>query len=128
MNMSPASRWGATVGTVIGLQWALVVALAAAAWLVKDYAAAQSLFLGGASVALPNSLLAAWLTLRVRHAGVVGPAAMLVGEILKLGLVMGCLVMVAVRFKPELSWLALIVGVVVALKAQWLALWMTRRY
>jgi ATP synthase protein I len=126
--MSPQSRWGATVGTVILLQWALVVGLSALAWLVKDLATAQSLFFGGAAVALPNSLLAAWLTLRVRQAGVVGPAAMLMGEILKLVLVIGCLVMVAVRFKPELSWLALIIGVVVALKAQWLALWMTRRY
>ena len=126
--MSPATRWGATVGTVIWLQWALVAVLAGGAWLVKDLAAAQSLFFGGAAVALPNSILAAWLTLRVRRAGIVEPAAMMMGEILKLGLIIALLAMVATRFRPELSWLALIIGVVVALKAQWLALWVTRRY
>lgn len=50
------------------------------------------------------------------------------GEILKIVLTVSLLVMVVVRFKPDLSWPALIVGVVGALKAQWLALWVTRRY
>jgi hypothetical protein len=36
------------------------------------------------------------------------------------------LVIVVVALKPHVAWLALIVGVVAALKAQWLAVWFTR--
>ncbi|HVT36732.1 MAG TPA: ATP synthase subunit I [Nevskiaceae bacterium] len=126
--MTPLQRWGSTVGTVIILQWGLVLALAAAAWLVGGFSAARSLFFGGAAVALPNMVLALWLTARVHRTGIAGRAALLMGEVLKLGLIVACLVTIVARYRPELVWLALIVGVVVALKAQWLALWMTRRY
>lgn len=50
------------------------------------------------------------------------------GELLKMGLTIALLVLMVVQLKPALSWLALIVGVIAALKAQWLALWVTRDY
>ena len=53
---------------------------------------------------------------------------MMSGELLKLTFTLVAIALVAVRLKPELSWLAMLTGVVVALKAQWLALWVTRRY
>lgn len=87
---------------------------------------AQSLLVGGAAVAVPNALLALWLTLRLYRVGAVGVASMLAGELLKLGMTITLLVVVVVALKPHISWLALIVGVVAALKAQWLAVWFTR--
>jgi ATP synthase protein I len=120
------TAWGATVGTTIALQWGAVLALAGAAWLLGGNTSAVSLLCGGASVALPNALLAAWLTARMRRPGGAGPAAMLGGEMLKLGLTAALLVM-AVKAGWVASWLALLVGVVGALKAQWLALWFTRK-
>ena len=38
------------------------------------------------------------------------------------------LVAIVVRLRPEVAMLPLIIGVIGALKAQWLALWFTRRY
>jgi F0F1-type ATP synthase assembly protein I len=120
--------WTATVGTAIALQWGVIGVLAGLAWVLGGEKAAGSLFLGGVGVALPNAVLALWLTLRLRQAGTLGVIAMLVGELLKLGLTLALLVCIVVKFKSDLVWLALIAGVVGALKAQWLALWFTRRY
>ncbi len=53
---------------------------------------------------------------------------MMFGEILKIVLTIGLLVMVVVRLRPDMSWPAMLVGVVGALKAQWLALWFTRQF
>lgn len=122
------ARWGATVGTAVALQWLVVVALAALAWAWKGGAVGESLFYGGAAVALPNALLALWLTLRMRRAGGAGFAAMFAGELLKLGGTIALLVLGVVELRPGLSWPALIIGVIAALKAQWLALWVTRRF
>lgn len=126
--MSQQTAWGATVGTAIALQWGVILALAGIAWLISGQIAATSLFFGGAAVAFPNTVLAAWLTLRVLKTGNAGAATMMFGEILKIALTISLLVMVVVRLRPDVSWPALIVGVVGALKAQWLALWVTRRY
>lgn len=125
--MSQQSIWGATVGTAIALQWGVILALSCVAILVGQVAAV-SLFCGGAAVAIPNTILALWLTLRVMKTGNAGAAAMMFGEILKIVLTISLLVMVVVRLKPDVSWPAMIVGVVGALKAQWLALWVTRRF
>ena len=115
------------MGTAVALQWGVILALAAVAWLWGGETSAVSLLLGGASVALPNALLAAWLTVRIRRTGVAGPAAMLGGELAKLALTVVMLVTV-VRGHPGVSWLALLIGVAGALKAQWLAVWFTRNF
>jgi ATP synthase protein I len=122
---SQRAAWGATVGTAVALQWAVILALAGVAWLWGGKTSAMSLLSGGASVALPNALLAVWLTLRMRRPGGAGVAALFGGELLKLALTITLLVIV-VRGSPDVSWLALIIGVIGALKAQWLALWFTR--
>ena len=120
------AAWGATVGKAIALQWAVVLLLAGIAWVWFGVRSAQSLLLGGAAVALPNALLALWLTLRLYRTGAVGMVSMLAGELLKLGVTIALLVIVVGALKPQVVWLALIIGVVAALKAQWLAVWFTR--
>jgi F0F1-type ATP synthase assembly protein I len=120
------AAWGATVGKTIALQWAVVLLLAGVAWIFFGTGSAKSLLVGGGAVALPNALLAAWLTARLYRVGTVGFASMLAGELLKLGMTIALLVIVVVALKPQVAWLALIVGVVAALKAQWLAVWFTR--
>jgi ATP synthase protein I len=120
------AAWGATVGTTIALQWVVILLFAGVAWAMAGTRGAQSALLGGAAVAVPNALLALWLTLRLHRGGAVGVASMLAGELLKLGLTITLLVVVVVALKPQIVWLALIVGVVAALKAQWLAVWFTR--
>ena len=125
-GMGPKTGFGAIVGTAIALQWAVILVLAgiASAW---GWSAAQSLLLGGAAVAVPNAALALWLVLRLR-AGTLGVVAVLTGELLKLGLTIALLTALVAKWKADVSWLALIVGVIAALKAQWLALWFTRNY
>ena len=128
MDSTGAQRaaWGATVGKAIALQWAVILLLAGVAWAAFGAGSAQSLLAGGVAVAAPNALLAAWLTVRVYRIGTVGAASMLAGELLKLGMTIALLAAVVVALKPQVAWLALIVGVVAALKAQWLAVWFTR--
>ena len=118
--------WGATVGKTIALQWGVVLLLALIAWIWIGMSGAMSLLSGGIAVALPNALLALWLTLRLKRAGAAGITALLGGELLKLGMTFALLVIVVRALGPQVAWLALIVGVVAALKAQWLAVWFTR--
>lgn len=92
------------------------------------FVAAASLFCGGAAVAIPNSSLALWLSLRRWRTGSLGVVSVMAGELLKLGLTIALLVLMVVQLKPALSWLALIIGVVAAIKAHWLALWVTRDF
>jgi ATP synthase protein I len=120
------ARWGRTVAPAIALQWAVAVALSLLAWLGFGSDAAESALFGGLAVAVPNALLALWLTLRLYRRGPVGAVGMLVGEMLKLGMTIALLVIVARALHPHTVWLALLVGVVAALKAQWLAVWFTR--
>jgi len=120
------ARWDATVGMAVAVQWAVILFLSGIAWIGFGDVSAQSLLSGGAAVALPNALLALWLTLRLRRAGNVGMAAMLGGELLKLGMTIALLAVVVGALRPQIAWLGLIVGVVAALKAQWLAVWVTR--
>lgn len=128
MDPTAAQRaaWGATVGKTIALQWAVILLFAGVAWAWSGTGGAVSLLLGGAAVAVPNALLALWLTARLYRTGAVGVTSMLAGELLKLGLTIALLALIGTALRPHLAWLALIVGVVAALKAQWLAVWFTR--
>jgi len=119
------ASWRTTVSIAIGLQWSVILLFSGIAW-VWGGRAAQSLLLGGAAVAVPNALLAAWLTLRLYRSGPVGVAGMLAGELGKLGATIALLVIAVRTLGADVAWIALIVGVVAALKAQWLAVWFTR--
>jgi F0F1-type ATP synthase assembly protein I len=125
--MLQQSSWGRTVGTAVGLQWGVILLLAALLWVWVGTTGAVSEFLGGSAVALPNTVLALWLTVRVVRYGNAGAGALLFGELLKLALTIALLVVVVTKQNAQLWWPGLLVGVVAALKAQWLALWFTRR-
>ncbi len=127
-DRAPRQGWGATVGTTVALQWLVILVLSAIAGFGWGRSAAISLFCGGAAVAFPNTSLALWLSLRRWRVGSLGVASVMAGELLKMGLTIALLVLMVVQLKPALSWLALIVGVIAALKAQWLALWVTRDF
>lgn len=120
------SSWSATIGIALLVQWAVIAALALVAWVWAGKAGGFSLLSGGAAVAVPNAMLALWLSARLRFGAGLGMAGLLGGELAKLGATLALLAMVASAHRAELNWLALIAGVVGALKAQWLAVWFTR--
>lgn len=120
------AAWGGTVFRTVALQWAVVLILAAASWGLGGERAALSCLAGGAAVAIPNALFALWIRVRVSRVGSMAMTALLLGEFSKLGLTMALLVLAVVVMKREVVWLAFLVGVIGALKAQWLALWFTR--
>lgn len=122
------NSWGTTVGAALALQWAVILSFAVIAWIGFGTAAGQSLLLGGTAVAVPNALLALWLTLRRLRTGTIGAAAMMGGELLKIVLTIALLVICVKALAPQVAWLAMVVGVVAALKAQWLAVWFTRNF
>ena len=123
----PGSIFGEVVWVAVGLQWAIVLAFTGVAWWLGGAKSAISLLAGGAAVALPNTLLALSLWLRVWLAGSLSAATFLFGEIVKIALTMALLILAAIKLSSSLVWLALIIGVIGALKAQWLGLWITRK-
>lgn len=91
-------------------------------WLVWGPLHALSLVAGGGSIVVPNALLALRLkTSPPRFA----PVVLLVGEFLKIGLSV-LLLWLSYRWIEGMSWGALIVGVILALKALLLTPWCQR--
>lgn len=114
----PVSPWW-----VVGAQivTGLVVALATWAFTGRP-SAGWSAGYGAIAVALPAAIFARGLTGRFasRNAGSAA-AAFMVGEMVKIALTVAMLV-AAPRLVPELSWPALLVGLVLVLKVYWVAL------
>jgi F0F1-type ATP synthase assembly protein I len=121
---SPA--WGRTLAITIGLQGLIVVSIGIAAGVIAGRNSAWSGLAGGAAVAVPNAILAAYLWLKARHARVLSATTFLAGELVKLLGTLVALYLVAHGLGARTSWPALVVGVIGALKAQWLAVWFTR--
>jgi len=101
----------------------LVVALAA--WLSTGQAnVGWSTLYGAAAVVLPGALFARGLLSKV---SLINPAAAVTGfflwEMVKIGLVLAML-FVAPKLVTDLSWPAMLVGLVVTMKAVWLVLWL----
>ena len=119
----------AWANAVIGTSRIQLVALAPivlALWLMAGKLQAVSCLLGALAVLIPNLLVGGVLWLRVIVAGGVGMGALLAGEGAKLMLVFSGLYGTARLMGTELAWPAFILGILIALKAQWLALWFTR--
>ena len=110
------------------MQWSAVVGLGALAWLPGGAMAGWSAVGGGVAVALPNTVLAAWLALRMRSGNAGAAFAMMIGEGLKLVGTTGLMVLLVMLLGKRLVWPAMLSGIVVALVAQWFALLVTRRY
>ncbi|MDP2133381.1 MAG: ATP synthase subunit I [Sulfuritalea sp.] len=91
------------------------VLVAALAWFFAGEHAAVSAGLGGAAVVVPNLLfaLSLWAAARSGRASV---ARFFVGELIKVAATLALLVIVAGAYR-DLHWLALLAGLIVALKA-----------
>lgn len=125
--MSQRSIWGATLRKAVALQWGAVVGLAMIAG-VFGANAALSLLGGGVAVVLPSTALAVWLSPRMRSADPGVATALMVAEGLKLMATTALLLLVVVGMGSTLVWPGMLLGIVTALVAQWLSLWVTRRY
>lgn len=110
--------------TAVGLQVAATIALGLVTWLSVDLPGALSLVLGGAAAFIPNGLFALRLAIQRGKAPESYPVVFFLGEFAKIGLTVAILVAV-VKGYDELRWLALLIGLIVALKVPLFALWLT---
>ena len=99
--------------------------VAVAAWLLMGRAnIGWSALYGAAAVVVPGALFARGLMSKVSS---INPAAAVTGfflwEMVKIGLVLAML-FAAPKLVPDLSWPAMLVGLVVTMKVVWLVLWL----
>lgn len=126
--MSQRTIWGATLRKGMVLQCGAVAGVAGITAMLGGNAA-LSLLCGGAAVVVPNLLLAAWLMPRLQSADSGGNAvALMVAEGIKLMGTTGLLLAAVVTMKAALVWPAFLGGIITALLANWVSLWVTRRY
>lgn len=114
------SPWMVLAGQAAG---GVVVALVA--WWVSGKAAAGwSALYGAMAVVIPGALFARGLMSKV---SMINPAAAVTGfflwEMVKIGLVLAIL-FAAPKLVKDLSWPAMLVGLVVTMKVVWLVLWL----
>jgi len=109
--------------TAVFLQAAVSLLAAAVTWAVWGMNPALSLLAGGGSIVIPNALLALRLTLGTPSQAAV---TLLVGEFLKIGLSV-LLIYLAYLWIVDLSWGALIVGLILTLNVLLLAPWVSGR-
>lgn len=112
-----------SVWRVVGVQ-IIVSAVAAllALWITEKSVVAMSVAYGGLSVVIPAALFARGMTSPVSSVNV-GAAVFgfLLWEIVKIGLTLAMLLL-APRVIPEVSWPAMLVGLVLTMKVYWVAL------
>lgn len=102
------------------LQIGATLVAAVIAGLVAGPHGAVSAALGGAACFLPNLLFALRLWVASKKPGGASPAAFFVGEFIKIAATVALLAMAAILYR-DLQWLALLAGLIVALKANLLA-------
>ena len=112
---------------VLAVQAAMGLLVAAVVWLLTGRAAAGwSALYGAAAVVIPGALFARGLMSKVSLSK---PGAAVAGffmwEMVKIALTVAMLV-AAPKLVENLSWLAMLAGFVVTMKAYWLALWLRR--
>lgn len=120
---SPPAR--SVMFIAVGLQVATVALLALIAGVGFDWTSAKFLVLGGAAAIIPNGLFALRLASHRGKAPESYPAVFFLGEFAKIGLTIALLVLV-VRSFESVSGLALMIGLIAALKAPLLALLIAR--
>ncbi len=102
------------------LQFALVLVAALIALLTAGAPSAGFLALGGAAAIIPNSLFALRLAVQRHRSAGSYATVFLLGEFLKIGMTIGLLFAIHHWLAP-VSWLPLLIGLIVALKAPLLA-------
>lgn len=105
----------------VGLQIAAVVVLALVAWVAAGWESARFLMLGGIVAIVPNALFALRLALHRKRPPESYPVVFFLGEFAKIGFTVVLLVAI-VKTVPEIRWLALLIGLIVALIAPLFAL------
>ena len=100
----------------VGLQIAAVAVLAlfAGAWAGGE--SARSVLLGGAAAIIPNALFALRLTLHRKRSPESYPVVFFLWEFVKIGLTI-LLLFGIVKTQPDIRWLSLLLGLIVALQA-----------
>ena len=131
-----ASQPRTSVWAVVGWQVVLaVLAALVAAGLTRSQAVVVSLLYGSVAVVVPTAMMAWGMTRgalsrrvsgRVAGGSQVSLAGFFVWEGAKLLLAIALLAL-APKLVPDLSWLALVAGLVVVLKAYWVELWFRSR-
>ena len=116
----PLSPWVVLAGQAVA---GLIVAIVA--WLVTGLVnVGWSALYGVAAVVLPSAVFARGLMSKVSS---INPAAAVTGfflwEMVKVGLVLAAL-FAAPRLVPDLSWPAMLMGLIVTMKVVWLVLWL----
>lgn len=102
------------------LQVGATLVAAVIAGLAAGWRGAVSAALGGAACFLPNFFFALRLAALSKKPGTSYPVAFFIGEFVKVTATVALLVMVAILY-PDVQWLALLVGLIVALNANLLA-------
>jgi ATP synthase protein I len=108
----------------VGLQVLSVTLLGLVAGLACDWTTAKFFVIGGAAATVPNALFALRLAVHRKKPAESYPVVFLLGEFVKIGLTVGLLAWIA--HWQEVRWLALILGLIVALKAPLFALLIVR--
>lgn len=109
----------------VGLQVVSVIFLGLAAGLIFDWTSAKFFVLGGMAAVVPNALFALRLALQRGRSPESYPAVFFLGEFAKIGLTVGLLAWL-VHALSDVNWLALVLGLIVALKAPLFALLVAR--
>jgi len=92
---------------------------------VFDWTSAKFFVLGGAAATIPNALFALRLAINKGKSPESYPVVFFLGEFVKIGVTLGLLAWV-VHSHDQVKWLALILGLIVALKAPLFALLIAR--
>ena len=113
---------------VLAWQLAAGLVLACAAWVLSGRQnVGWSALYGALAVVIPGAFFARGLMSKVSE---INPGAAVTGfflwEMVKIGLVLAML-FAAPRLVPDLSWPAMLVGLIVTMKVVWLVLWLDAR-
>jgi ATP synthase protein I len=108
----------------VGLQTLAVLIGMILAGLLGGQVSASSWLAGGAAAVLPNALFAWRLTRQKNKPPESYIVAFFLGEFLKIGLTIAALGLI-VKYLPQASWLEVLLGLIVGLKAQLFGLWFT---
>ena len=110
----------------VWFQALVTVIISCLAAIVGSRMSALSAALGGLACVVPNALFALRLHIEMRRPGGVLAHTVLVGEMVKVGATIALLVVITQNVRG-LDWLAMIIGVIAALKSYLLTFLITRR-
>jgi hypothetical protein len=126
-SRAPTGEWPRVIGTTLALQFGLTALIASLAFVWSGGREALAALWGGAAIAVPNAAVAVVLWFKASRLGVLGVFHLLLAEGLKLAYI-GLALFFAARYLGNgPGWLGLLAGVIGAVKAQWLAMWFTRK-